>query len=107
MATPTVAELIWDALQLQIDTLSQRVGNLEIRTERAEVSDGIPAYLFADLPTAANGGLGDNVGFTTMAWVTNGRKSGEGAGAGTGVLAYWDATSLSWKGVRSEVDVTA
>lgn len=107
MASRDISELIWQTLNDEIDALSRRVDSISIRYERAEISDSIPAYTFANLPTASDGGLGDNLSYTTLAWVTNGRKNGEGAGAGTGILAYWDATAQVWKGVRSEVAVTA
>jgi hypothetical protein len=107
MAATSLENLIWESLKDEIAQLTTRVESIAIRYERAEVSDSIPAYTFVNLPTAANGGLGDNTNYTTLAWVSNGRKSGEGAGAGTGILAYWDATAAVWKGVRSEVAVTA
>lgn len=49
--------------------------------------DSLPVYAFADLPTGFNG---------RMAFVSDGRKSGEGAGLGTGVPAYYDATAGDW-----------
>lgn len=44
----------------------------------------LPKYAFADLPTGYEG---------RMAFVTNGRKTGEGVGAGTGVPAYYSAAA--------------
>jgi hypothetical protein len=41
---------------------------------------GLPAYAFVSLPTGFEG---------RVALVTDGRKTGEGAGVGTGVPAYW------------------
>jgi hypothetical protein len=42
-----------------------------------------------------------------LAWATNGRKSGEGAGLGTGVLVYADnqAGTVTWR--RLSDDTTA
>jgi len=31
------------------------------------------------------------------AWITNGRKSGEGAGLGTGSIAYFNASDSTWR----------
>lgn len=56
--------------------------------DRAEVTGGVQALLFADLPTPGQAGR--------LRFVTNGRKVGEGAGAGTGVLAYDDG-GASWR----------
>lgn len=57
-------------------------------TQGSLVYGNMPLYLFADLPaTPANG---------TVAFVVDGRKLGEGIGAGTGVPAYYDAASTTW-----------
>jgi hypothetical protein len=58
-----------------------------IATQGALNIGALPLYAFADLPTGYNG---------RVAFVTNGRKSGEGAGAGTGVPAYYDAAAAAW-----------
>jgi len=44
-----------------------------------------------------------------MAWATNGRKSGEGAGSGTGVLAYADTISgaTTWRRLSDDTAVAA
>lgn len=42
--------------------------------------DGLPKYALADLPTGYEG---------RRAFVTNGRKTGEGSGYGTGIPAYF------------------
>lgn len=48
----------------------------------------LPNYTFATLPaTAATG---------SMAFVTNGRKPGEGGGAGTGITVFFNTPTLSW-----------
>lgn len=45
----------------------------------------------------------------TMAWATNGRKTGELAGAGTGVLVYADtiAGTVTWKRISDDVTAVA
>jgi len=48
---------------------------------------GLPQYAYADLPTGFNG---------RMVYCTNGRKTGEGALAGTGVPAYWTDSDSDW-----------
>lgn len=49
-------------------------------------SEGLTSYAVADLPTGVIGAI---------AYASNGRKSGEGAGSGTGILVFRDATG--WK----------
>ncbi len=91
-----LADLVWQSLKDEIDVLNKRVDSIAIRYERAEVSDSIPAYTFANLPTATNGGLGDNAAYTTIAWCSNSRRPGEGAGAGTGTLVFFQSSTGTW-----------
>lgn len=49
--------------------------------------DMLPRYAFANLPTAPDAFDG------LVAFCTNGRKVGEGGGAGTGVPVYYDGAS--------------
>lgn len=102
-----MAELIYAELKSEINVLQTAVDRNK-RVERAEMADSIPAYTLANAPLAADGGLGDgsNGGYITLAWISNGRKSGEGAGNGTGILAYYNSGTNTWFGVRSEVAVT-
>lgn len=65
--------------------------------ERAETAGAVKPILFANLPVAGE--------FGRLRFVTNGRKSGEGAGAGTGVLCYDD--TLSWKRTADDTTVVA
>jgi hypothetical protein len=58
-----------------------------LATQGAMGLDGLAVYAFAALPTGFNG---------RMVFVTDGRKGGEGAGAGTGLPAYYDATAAAW-----------
>jgi hypothetical protein len=107
MANSELVELVYGELKSELNKLSIQI-NQTRRVERAEIADSIPAYLLADAPLAADGGLGDGTagGYITLAWISNGRKSGEGAGLGTGILAYYNSSANSWFGVRSEAAVT-
>lgn len=58
----------------------------------------LKAYTVATLPTA-------NIGLYTMAFATNGRKSGEGAGVGTGVPVWFDGTI--WRTFYDNLQVLA
>lgn len=100
-----MVEFVYGELKNELNALQTEVDKTK-RVERAEIADSIPAYLLADAPLAADGGLGDGVSYITLAWISNGRKSGEGAGLGTGILAYYNSSTNSWFGVRSEVAVT-
>jgi hypothetical protein len=60
-------------------TLTHSAGNLT-----SSVPVTLPSYVVASLPTGAAG---------RMAFASNGRKNGEGAAAGTGVLVFHDGTN--------------
>lgn len=100
-----LVELVYRELKGQLNTIQTQVDKSK-RVERAEIADSVPAYALADAPLAVDGGLGTGASYITLAWINNGRKSGEGAGLGTGILAYYNSSTDSWFGVRSEVAVT-
>lgn len=79
-----------------VRTITSRLRALESR-DRAEVAGGVRALAFASLPAAGQPGR--------LLFVTNGRKTGEGAGAGTGVLAYDDGAA--WRRVDDGTTVAA
>lgn len=56
------------------------------------------SYTVANLP-----GSGNTVG--NIAFATNGRKNGEGAASGTGVVVFWDGTA--WRAVDTGATVAA
>lgn len=58
----------------------------------------LASYTVAGLPSSSVAG--------TVAYASDGRKPGEGAGHGTGVLVYYDSTA-AWISVHSGVAVTA
>lgn len=62
-------------------------------------SEGLYANTYAALPTV---GVRNGV----LAWVSDGRKSGEGAGSGTGILAYFNEADRSWRRFRDDAAVT-
>lgn len=100
-----MVELVYRELKTELAKMRVQVEKAG-RIERAEIADSIPAYELADAPLAADGGLGDGTSYITLAWISDGRKSGETAGNGTGILAYYNTATDSWFGVRSEVAVT-
>jgi hypothetical protein len=58
-----------------------------------------PTYTFVNLPATAGTGA--------VAWCSNGRKGGEGVGAGTGVPVYWNTATTQWFTFSGNVLVTA
>ena len=78
-----------DTLEHVVDAIknvNQRVRRDEAQGDVVEVARGHPRFTVATLPTATG----------KAGWVlycTDGRKSGEGAGSGTGVFAYCDGSA--------------
>ncbi len=89
-----MVELIYQELKSEIRTLQKQVNTA--KPERAEIADSIPAYLLVDAPLNADGGLGDGSSYITLAWISNGRRPGEGVGAGTGVLCFHQSSTDTW-----------
>ncbi len=83
-----------DAFQRAFETLTARVRALET-ADRAEVAGGAQAITFAALPAAGQPGR--------LRFVTDGRKVGEGGGAGTGTLCYDDGTA--WRRCADDTTV--
>ncbi len=65
--------------------------------ERAEVAAAVPRSTVANLPTPQQSGR--------VRFATDGRKVGEGAGAGTGTLVYDDG--VAWRRVADDTTVLA
>lgn len=83
-------ELMWRKLSLQLQRqqvdLQDTAGN-----DVSGVAFQFPVSALADAPLAADG-------MTSYAcrFISDGRKTGEGAAAGTGVPAYYDPDTDSW-----------
>lgn len=77
-----------------VEALVGRIRVLEAR-ERSEITGSVEPLLFAVLPTPGQAGR--------LLFVTNGRKTGEGVGAGTGVLAYDDG--VAWRRTADDTTV--
>lgn len=87
--------MVWQELKDQLNTIKQQVVIAQ-QQERALFSDSVPAYTLATAPLAAQGGLGTGSSYITIAWISNGRRPGEGIGAGTGVLCFYDTLTNTW-----------
>lgn len=90
-----MVELVWQELRQELNTLQDKV-QANSQVERALVSDSCPAYTLATAPSNSTGGVGNMVSYVTFAWISDGRKSGEGAGLGTGVLAVFQSSTNQW-----------
>lgn len=101
-----MVDLVWKDLQGQLNDIKKDV-QLARQTEQALFTDSIPAFTVANLPTLANGGLGNGTSYVTLAFASNGRKAAEGAGLGTGQLVYYNAPTDQWLRVRDDSLITA
>ena len=88
---------LYNQLRGQITDLKRKNERQDSRTERAEYAGAVEAFTLASAPTGT--GLGDNSSYTSLAWIVDGRRPGEGAGTGTGVLAWFDDASSTWYSV--------
>jgi len=93
---------VWNILTEDINNLREKMEVEITRTDRAESTDGIPASDLADAPLAATGGVADGTSFVTLRWISDGRKSGEGAAAGTGVLAVYNSAGDEWQDISQD-----
>lgn len=69
---------------------------------RGAPTNQLGAFTVANLPTTT---MVKTLGAGDMAFATNGRKDGEGAGVGTGVPVFWDGSG--WKTVTTGAAVAA
>lgn len=77
--------IVAGSISVQVDNASYDAAQA---TRGAVVYGNLPLIAHGDLPAlAANG---------AVVFVTDGRKVGEGVGAGTGVPAYFDLTTTTW-----------
>ena len=100
--TSSVVEYIYGTLQAQLDEQKAQLSRLAVITERAETAGGVASSTLANAPNAAVGGVGGG----DLLWISNGRKIGEGAGSGTGVLAYYNPPTDNWQRVSDDTAVT-
>lgn len=99
------AERLWKALRGEVGSVSTRVNRLAVQTQRAETAGGVPAAALADAPLAADGGMSDGTNYIDLLWISDGLKSGETTGNGTGVLAVYDSSGDRWLRVGDYTEV--
>ena len=72
------------------------------RSERSEVAGAFVQVSLANVPFVADGAKnGDQL------YITDGRKTGEGAGLGTGIPAYFDEIQNTWLRYSDDTAVVA
>lgn len=94
-----IVNMVWGAinnLKARLQVVETRGSNIPPLAATATIAFGVPTATVAGLPA---GTLGQ------VYYATNGRKTGEGVGAGTGVLVYKDATN--WRRVDDGTTVAA
>lgn len=84
-------EKAYQVLQEQLNAVQLRLSR-SAPNDRAETAGGFPQSTLANAPLAAS--LRVRAG--DVLFITNGRKSGETAGNGTGIPAYYNAVTDSW-----------
>jgi hypothetical protein len=84
----------------RLDTLERDTRRLTSFTQNANIALGVQTFTVATLPTITS------TGGTQIAFASNGRNPGEGAGAGTGVLVWNNGTS-GWRTVYDGTAVVA
>lgn len=94
---PTDLTSLNGILQTQNQILQRLIGVLQAGV----LIDPAPqSFTVATLPTTG-------VSPGQMAWAADGRKSGEGAGVGTGLPVYWNSATSQWFTVWGNALVTS
>ena len=82
---------MFEQIQTDIYNLQQQILQITQKSERSETAGGLQSYSYTDRPLAATGGVTTNTqSYVDLIFCYDARKSGEGAGMGTGVPAYYD-----------------
>lgn len=94
-------DYVFARLRGEIGSLREQNRKFTARLERAETAGAIPLSGLAAAPLTASGAAnGDQL------FIIDGCKSGEGTGTGTGVPAYFDAATDSWRRFSDDGTVT-
>jgi hypothetical protein len=96
-----VTEMIWTTLQGELNKVRQQATKAINLSERSETAGAVEAIRLDEAPKAANGAAKGNILF-----ITNVRKVGEGAGAGTGTLCYYNPADDTWRRVGDDTIAT-
>lgn len=97
---------VYRQLKQMILGVQTDVQQTQLKTERAETAGGVQAFTYAAAPRAAQGGMSTGAAFIDVVWISNGLKPGESTGAGTGVLAVYDAILNDYRRIGDYAQVT-
>lgn len=97
-----VLDEMWRTLNHRLDQVERDIKTFTSDSERAEYAGGITRSTLANAPLAASGKVKNG----DMLFITNGRKTGEGAGLGTGVPCYYNSTTDQWLRLSDDTAVT-
>ncbi len=96
-----ILDYVFQQLRGELGELREQNRKFTARLERAETSGAMPPSTLALAPLAADGAAdGDNL------YISDGRKTSEGAGLGTGIPAYYDGATDSWRRFSDDAAVT-
>lgn len=99
---------IADFVEAAFDTITKKeagntnsIDDLVAQTERTGATFALREYTFDSAPRAGNG-----MNAHAVAFISDGRKPGESAGNGTGVIAMYDVDSDQWLRTSDYTQVT-
>ena len=92
---------VYEMLNSAIKTNERNIARLSDKTEVSGQTWTFPTSTLANAPLAADGLTAYAVRF-----ISDGRKSGETAGNGTGVPAYYNPATNTWLAFRTDTVVT-
>lgn len=88
----SLSERVFRELSNQLRQARIQITEIRQRSERAEIAGGVSASTLANAPTNA----GTNTDGVSLLFISNARKVGEGVGAGTGTLCYFNPATGTW-----------
>lgn len=102
----TLVGEVYRALKSDMQAQAKQLQQITLSTQRSETAGGVRSFTLANAPVAATGGMSNGSQFLDLIFISNGRKSGEAAGAGTGQLCYYDSSVDTYRCVRDDSIVT-
>lgn len=83
---------VYEMLSAEIALTNKRIDTVITLTERAETAGGMATATLAEAQAAP----ADTLSNGDMWFISNGRKTGEAAGAGTGLPCWYNAATGEW-----------
>lgn len=96
-----VIDYIYKELEKERALRSAQAADARVKTEIAGTAFSFPVSTLAEAPLAAQGMVSYACRF-----ISNGRKGGEGGGAGTGVPCYYNPATDTWLTFHDNTAVT-